>query len=242
MSSLSSIPTKLNTSLDLSLGTVLNIFFMVATPHDKQPIAKPLMTRAQHPSKHYPGTPNPLEDIEPMLLYPKQAPPVTFWLDGQEPPFTGKKVTKYIFVTNGKGKSKPSKKITRNTSEINCLRNAPHLKQIFHPRTDSKSDLDNKHFQIMEDVYISSGQAATSTLIFGSRTTLVWNDDDKIEVYDGLLDMKQRTDVPNPDFERSMWFTLIAKDQVSDPKGLGFPVIQPATKMEVLLLCQDEMK
>jgi hypothetical protein len=111
------------------------------------------------------------------------AQPVKFWPDGQEPPFSGNKVRKRIFVTDGKGK--PSREITRNQPEIDRLKDAQRSKQTFHPRTgdillyydysdyeDSESDFDDEHFQVMDGVHVSSGQAATlmsgSTMRIGS--------------------------------------------------------------------------
>ncbi|KAG2030101.1 hypothetical protein BDR03DRAFT_1017515 [Suillus americanus] len=123
------------------------------------------------------------------------AQPVKFWPDGREPPFTGEKVAKRTFVTDGKGK--PSKEITGNISEIDRLRDAQCSKQIFHPRTgdillyhdysdyeDSESDFDDEHFQILDGVHVNSGRA--TTLMSGSGTTPA-SDDDEVEVYDGVV-------------------------------------------------------
>jgi hypothetical protein len=124
------------------------------------------------------------------------AQPVKFWPDGEEPPFTGQKVSKRTFVTDGKGK--PSKEITGEYPKIDRLKNAQRSKQIFYPRTgdialyhdysdyeDSESDFENEHFQVMDDLHVNSGPATIPAC--GSRTTSASDDDDEVEVYDGVV-------------------------------------------------------
>ncbi|KAG1744235.1 hypothetical protein EDB19DRAFT_1906800 [Suillus lakei] len=83
---------------------------------------------------------NPWEDIQPVPTSHKQGPTVVgycgkpgrFWPDSQEPPFKGQKVSKHIFVTQGKFESR--KEITRNCNEINRLKDEDRLLELFHPR------------------------------------------------------------------------------------------------------------
>ncbi|KAG2737335.1 hypothetical protein P692DRAFT_20823821, partial [Suillus brevipes Sb2] len=111
------------------------------------------------------------------------AQPVKFWPDGQEPPFTGQKIRKRTFVTDGKGQ--PSKEITRNYPEIDRLKTAQRSTQIFHPRTgdillyhdysdyeDSESDFDASED---DEIEIYDGVVTTS-----SKATSRWNPPESI--------------------------------------------------------------
>jgi hypothetical protein len=139
------------------------------------------------------------------------AQPGKFWPDGQEPSFTGQKVSKRTFVTDGKGK--PSEEITRNYLEIDRLKNAQRSRQIFHPRTgdillyhdysdyeDSESDFDNEYFQILDGIHVNSGRA--TDLLSGLKITPAGDDNDSAEVSDGVVttSAKATTQCRPPEF------------------------------------------